>query len=130
MALGSIMSNFDSINGLEMAWDDSTVVWGNRVSSITTAEDEQLNQDYTDLSTYINDHSANPPDDFNEQVTKLQLKYQNDQTQAQNSMQQPQAQLDKQTNAAKNLGTVTQQGLQNAQSLLSIESNLSQAMSH
>ena len=61
-------------------------------------------------------------------MTQAQFKYPNDQTEAQNNLQNPQAQLDKETQTAKDLGTVTSQGLQNAQSILGIASNLAQQM--
>jgi hypothetical protein len=133
MALFAIMGNFDSTNGLSEAWDNVTVVWGQRLNTLSESQSSTLNGDYTNLSTYVDGNNgqfdpSNPPDDYSEQVTKLQVKYQTDQTSMQNAMQQPQAELDKETQSVKDLGTVTQQGLQNAMSILGIANNLSQDM--
>ena len=126
MALDSIMNNVDSINGLEMSWNSVTVAWGSRVSAMTSAENTTLYNDYVNLTNTVNGDSG--ADNYSELVTKAQFQYQNDQTEAQNNLQNPQAQLDKETQTAKDLGTVTSQGLQNAQSILGIASNLAQQM--
>ena len=125
MALGAIMKNFDSTNGLSMAWDDFIVTWGQKLSKLSARMSLQLNGDYNDLVKYVNEgHTGDK--DYTSQITQYQLRYQVDQTKAQNSMQGPQGELDKQTQTVKDLGTVTQQGLQNAQSILGISSNVAQ----
>jgi hypothetical protein len=128
MALAAIMENFDSTNGLSMAWDNVTVIWGQRVSSLSAGMSSTLDADYSALQTYVDANAGSPPDSFSEEVTKLQVKYQTDQTTDQNAMQQPQSELDKQTQSVKDLGTVTQQGLQNASSILGIANNTAQQM--
>ena len=133
MALAAIMNNFDSTNGLSMAWDDILVLWGQRVSTLSSQMDGGLNDDYNDLAAYVAKWDGKTPPDsehFTEKVTELQVKYQTDQSTYQNLMQGLDGEVNKETQSIKDLGTVTQQGLQNASAILGIANNIAQQMAH
>ncbi len=141
MALAAIMKCFDSTNGLSMAWDTGAEAWGSVVSGQAAAMNSVLGSDYRELAAYIDPKSdptnagaklpgAGDPSsgEYASTISRLQLAYNQDQTNAQNQMQQSQSELDKESQTVKDLGTSTQSLMTNTSSLLSISSNLSQMM--